>query len=185
MKVSLLEAIADAIMHYEGWNAASRSYRNRNPGNLRATKHDQEQDAEGYRVFPCLEVGFSMLVHDLTCKVSGRNSHHLDRHSTLLDVFKVYAPEGDKNHPVAYAAFVANWLRVVYGVAEIYSTNTLEEIFQIVGQEVPDGVATAGNPGAVPGSVAKVPADGVDGGDGAAGADLPADPASVGGEPGS
>jgi hypothetical protein len=101
-----LEALADSIMQFEGWAKASRSWRNRNPGNLRPTSADQPQ-IDGYRVFPSLVQGFAALRDDLSSKFDG--SHGLTPASTLLDLLSVYAPAGDKNSPNAYTQFVCAW----------------------------------------------------------------------------
>jgi hypothetical protein len=102
-----IEALADAIMQFEGWHRDSRSWRNRNPGNLRPTSPLQKQDGQNYRVFESLAEGFMALREDLAAKFSG--SHGLTLDSTLLDLLNVYAPAGDQNNPSAYAAFVCAW----------------------------------------------------------------------------
>src|SRR5580692_1641738 len=99
-----LEALADAIMNFEGWRRDSRSWRNRNPGNLRPTSSSQPQDGDNYRVFDSLGDGFSALRSDLAAKFGG--SHNLKPDSTLLDLFNCYAPAGDANNPSAYTQFV-------------------------------------------------------------------------------
>lgn len=181
----VVEALADAIMHYEGWNAGSRSYRNRNPGNLRASSAMQEVDPDGYRTFWTLEEGYNALCSDLAHKIDGRNAHDLGPDSTLLDLLKVYAPAGDHNKPVTYAAFVATWLRQVYNSATIMTDTQLRDVFAIAGQEVPHGVTRTEHPEPVPVTESEVPADRVASGPEPAVEDLAPDPAIVGGEPGS
>lgn len=105
-----LEAVADAITHYEGWGPHSRSYRNRNPGNLRDSRLKVGEDADGYAIFPSLQFGYTALLEELGSKFSGHNVHGVTPDSTLSDLFKVYAPAGDRNRPLQYAAFVAGWL---------------------------------------------------------------------------
>jgi hypothetical protein len=103
-----LEALADAIMQFEGWHRDSRSWRNRNPGNLRPVPGtDAACDPEGYRIFASLAEGFSALTADLQAKFRG--SHDLKPSSTLLDLLNVYAPAGDNNNPTAYTQFVCAW----------------------------------------------------------------------------
>jgi hypothetical protein len=102
-----LEALADAIMQFEGWHKDSRSWRNRNPGNLRPFNTVQAQDGDGYRVFGSLWEGFQALLMDLQAKFNG--SHGLTPQSTLLDLLNVYAPAGDANNPTAYTQFVCSW----------------------------------------------------------------------------
>jgi len=108
-----LEALADAIMQFEGWHRDSRSWRNRNPGNLRPTSLQQRSDAQNYRIFDSLADGFQALVADLQAKLHG--SHGFSAESTLLDLLNVYAPAGDKNNPSAYALFVAEWTSHILG----------------------------------------------------------------------
>jgi hypothetical protein len=105
-----LEAVADAIMHYEGWTAGSVANRNRNPGNLRDSPLKIGEDPAGFAVFSDLPTGYHALLHDLECKFSGRNAEGLVPTSTLLDLFNVYAPSSDNNVPLKYADFVATWI---------------------------------------------------------------------------
>src|SRR5258707_9251052 len=102
-----LEALADAIMQFEGWIVRSRSWRNRNPGNLRPYSVIQRKDADGYRVFDSLADGWTALRLDLRAKFEG--SHGLTPESTMLDLLNVYAPAGDANNPTNYTTFVCNW----------------------------------------------------------------------------
>lgn len=183
--VRVIEALADAIQHYEGWNATSRSYRNRNPGNLRASHPTERVDKDGYRVFLYLEDGYAALWSDLWHKITGKNSHGLNAGSSLLQLFSVYAPAGDRNAPVAYAAFAATWLRQVYNNAPVYGTTTIAEIFKLAGEEVPGGEHNTGDPVVPAGSVTEIPFDRVDRGAGVAVESGPSDPATVGDQPGS
>lgn len=72
--MSPIEALADAIMAYNEWIPkgasreipnGSRSWRNRNPGNLRAYTASHMRDKEGYRVFASLTDGFQALIADI------------------------------------------------------------------------------------------------------------------------
>lgn len=143
MSVPVLEAIADAIYLYEGNKARDRAYRNRNPGNLRATDAITPQDAEHYRIFPSMMQGYAALVYDLACKITGMNHTGLDFDSSLVDLFNVYAPAADHNVPAKYAAFVASWLNEVYGVNSISPVRTFRELYAIAKEEVPRGVSAA------------------------------------------
>lgn len=105
--MSALEALADAIMQFEGWKMDSRSWRNRNPGNLRPFATGQSSDSGGYRVFDSLDQGWVALKNDLKAKFDG--SHGLTANSTLLDLLNVYAPAGDANNPTEYTKFVCTW----------------------------------------------------------------------------
>lgn len=141
MRVPVLEAIADAIMRREGWSPGTRSYRNRNPGNLRTSGKDQPCDFEGFRVFPSFTAGYNALLADLRAKVSGHNAHGLTANSTLLELFAVYSPVGDGNNDVEYAAAVAMWIGAACNARGITANDTLQSIFQALGEKVPNGVA--------------------------------------------
>jgi hypothetical protein len=111
--ISGLEAVADAIMSFEGWKIGSRSYENRNPGNLRL--QGRTADDTGYTIFPDLPTGYAALLRELQSKFSGANSHGIGPSSTLLSLFNVYAPPSDNNPTNAYAQFVANWCVAALG----------------------------------------------------------------------
>jgi hypothetical protein len=115
MTINPLEALADAIMAFEGWHVTSVSYRNRNPGNLRDSNLKTGVDAKGYAIFGSLPQGYQALLYDLSAKVRGRSSHRLTPDSTLQSLFDVYAPRADRNNPGAYALFVCAWLEKALG----------------------------------------------------------------------
>jgi len=94
-------------MKFEGWALGSRSYINRNPGNLRLP--GREADDRGYTIFPDLPTGYAALLRELQSKFSGNNAHGIGPSSTVLDLFNVYAPPSDNNPTNAYAQFVARW----------------------------------------------------------------------------
>lgn len=123
--MQVIEALADAFMHHEGWYAGSRSNRNRNPGNLRTVPGViSPKDAGGYRIFPTLAEGYKALCNDLRAKLNG--SHGLTPDHSLLDLLNVYAPAGDNNNPSAYALNVANWLTIALGRPVLTSTTLAE-----------------------------------------------------------
>lgn len=114
------EALADAIMCYEGWipkgqsNAipnGSRSWRNRNPGNLRPSNSSQIRDTDNYRVFASLSDGFAALLADLNYKLKVGFAPT----DTLLSVMNKYAPTGDGNNPTLYTTFICHRLTLVLG----------------------------------------------------------------------
>ncbi|MGH9487149.1 MAG: hypothetical protein ACRD04_06105 [Terriglobales bacterium] len=139
MAVPVLEAIADAIMAFEGWKVGSRSYRNRNPGNLRAATLPHEMDAGGYCVFQSMVTGYQALLRDLRAKVTGQNTHGLNADSSLLDLMSVYAPALNFNSPMMYAAFIAAWLSDVYAPWEFGTLHTISAVFHYADQELPVG----------------------------------------------
>jgi hypothetical protein len=123
--MSPLEALADAIMQFEGWKQGSRSWQNRNPGNLRpAGGASVLTDDSNYRIFSSLSEGFAALVDDLQAKFNG--SHGLTPQSTLLDLLNVYAPAGDANNPNTYTQFVCTWTSRALN-QNITPATTLEE----------------------------------------------------------
>jgi hypothetical protein len=85
---------------------ATLAQRNNNPGNLRG--------ADGrFRSFATLNEGWQALVNDLLAKMTGRTRTGLNGSSTLLELFRVYAPVGDgSNNPATYANNVAARLGV-------------------------------------------------------------------------
>ena len=114
------EALADCIMSFEGWipkgqsNAipnGSRSWRNRNPGNLRPFNQTQARDADNYRVFNSLVDGFSSLLADLNHKLQ----IDFAPQDTLLSVMSKYAPVGDNNNPTTYTIFIVHRLTLILG----------------------------------------------------------------------
>src|ERR1700720_1994736 len=101
--VNGLEAVADSIMRHEGWDPKTRSYQNRNPGNLELGKHtgagivEYPVDSKGFTIFPDFASGYSALLRELASKFSGHNRHGIGPSSTLLALFQVYAPAADSN----------------------------------------------------------------------------------------
>lgn len=108
-----LQATADAIMAFEGWKLGSRSYVNRNPGNLRLV--GRTADDKGYTIFPDLPTGYAALLRELQSKFSGANSHGIGPSSTVLALFNIYAPPSDDNPTNGYAQFVADWVSNALG----------------------------------------------------------------------
>lgn len=106
---SNLDALATAIMTYEGLRPNTPSYRNCNPGNLR------DRATGKFRVFPDFITGYSALLADLKDKCTGKSASGLQPTSSLLDLFKVYAPSSDHNQPATYASFVALWISKTSG----------------------------------------------------------------------
>lgn len=116
-----LEAVADAITKFEGWFPGTKSYQNRNPGNL--------EDGHGHlRVFPDFVSGYSALLADLESKFSGHDTTHLGPDSTILELMLKYAPPADGNPTNAYTAYICNWCTKSLG-KEVSPTTTLKEIW--------------------------------------------------------
>jgi hypothetical protein len=113
-----LDALATAIMWREGepgFRPPARSFRNCNPGNLRA-RGAPSYDAGGFGIYPDVGTGYQDLVDDLADKFTdGKNEHGLGQASTLLQLIDVYAPGQDGNDPNSYAAFAATWVSLAIG----------------------------------------------------------------------
>ena len=107
-----LEAVADAIMQFEGWRPGTRSYENRNPGNL---EYGEKVDAKHYDIFSSLTTGYMALLQELKAKFTGNNAHGIGPESTLLQLFNVYAPPSDNNPTNSYCEFVAEWVSKALG----------------------------------------------------------------------
>lgn len=138
-----IEAVADAIMAYEGWKPGSVSYRNRNPGNLRSSQFATYVGVDGFAEFDSLVNGYIGLKGDLRAKFSGKNEHGITGDTTLLGLMQVYAPAADKNVPLAYAQFVAHWVTLALG-QEIHTSTTLREIAPEVCGSAPAPPAVVG-----------------------------------------
>lgn len=109
---------AEAIKAHEGWflpgtngyPQGSRSYRNRNPGNMRYSPFETGKDG-GFSVFPNEQRGMEALVYQLRLATSGRSKVY-SPDMTLLGFFSKWAPSADANDPEAYAEAVAKRLGV-------------------------------------------------------------------------
>lgn len=100
---------AQAIQKFEGYFPGSKAYKNNNPGNLRYSKF--EIDNDGYSIFPDYPTGWKALLYQLDLAVSGKSKVYTPE-MTLREFFKVWAPATDNNHPENYAVFVARELGV-------------------------------------------------------------------------
>jgi hypothetical protein len=118
-----IEAIADAIMKFEGWAPGSKSYRNRNPGNL--------EDSNGnYHVFQSLVEGYSALLSDLRAKFQGKTKTGLGPDSTLIQLMMKYAPPTDNNPTQAYTDFICGWVTKALGITVTQDT-PLKELWHV------------------------------------------------------
>ena len=111
-------------MTFEGWRPGTKSYVNRNPGNLR-DPHTLE-----FRVYSTFVAGYQALLAELRFKFLGKHPG-LPVTSTLLDLFNIYAPPSDKNPTNSYCTFVAQWASKALGKTITPSTR-LEEIYSEV-----------------------------------------------------
>ena len=132
--ITPLEAFADAICFEEGWYGpnslhplGSRSWRNRNPGNLRSGPRMTVVDSQGYAQYKSLCDGYSDLLDDLSAKFTGKSTTGLGPDSTIQQFFEKYAPSADNNAPDAYARFVANFVSLALG-RPISSMSKLSEL---------------------------------------------------------
>jgi len=104
---------AEAIKIHEGWFPGSRSFRNKNPGNLKYVGQRKAigEDQSGFAIFKTYDDGFYALFKMLDNACEGYSEIY-KAEMTLLEFFAVYAPRSDNNDPVAYAMFVADRLKV-------------------------------------------------------------------------
>lgn len=128
---TLLYDLAKAHEMHEGYFHGSRSWRNRNPGNLRA---GSPTDLDGFTIFPSYEKGFQALMNDIRAKITGHSAHiDYSKNPTFFDYVNVYAPAADGNDPASYAMAV---LRSV-GKYGIMLHTPLAEIAKIIEPSAP------------------------------------------------
>lgn len=137
-KVSRIVDWANATKLFEGWKPNSRSFRNRNAGNLRYTPYTKSlgaigKDYSNFCIFPTDEIGFAALCTFLKDAASRQvKPYHVFSHGipchreimptgragqelpdiTLLNFYEIYAPSEDNNFPKIYSKFVATKLGV-------------------------------------------------------------------------
>lgn len=110
---NLLNEMCLGIQSMEGWYEGSRSWRNRNPGNLvfvgqpGATKEPNGR----FAVFPTYEAGFQALKNMILNAAKGKSKIYYPEMNLLL-FFSVYAPSNDGNNPTKYAEHVAKRMGV-------------------------------------------------------------------------
>ena len=102
------------MAEFEGWNypglpgpqtlTGSPSWRNHNPGNLRASPF-AIGTKDNFAVFINDEVGFQALVWDIWKKCRGETSTGLTSNSTIYDLIKIYSAEPE-SVVLNYALFV-------------------------------------------------------------------------------
>ena len=112
---SKIRAWALAIQSFEGYFAGSRSFRNKNPGNIKYMGLFASlaigKDDKGFCVFETYEKGLDALEILLTRACSGLSSVYSPS-DTLLSFYEKYAPSSDNNHPLSYATAVAKKIGV-------------------------------------------------------------------------
>ena len=103
-----LDLFCRAIQEFEGYYPGSRSFINRNPGNIRFLNQLTAigQDNLGFCIFPTYEAGYQALKNLIIAACSGKSRVYFPTMS-ILAFFNKYAPESDNNPTGAYAAFVA------------------------------------------------------------------------------
>lgn len=120
---SRLDLWALAIQEKEGFFSAgttsfpngSRSWRNNNPGNIKAfgkyKTMSMDVDAGGFCIFASYEKGLEALKILLTDASTGVSKVYKPT-MTLLDFYNVYSPSSDGNSPATYALYVAKRIGV-------------------------------------------------------------------------
>lgn len=118
--VSRLEALADAISRYSGYdNPESAAFQNRNPGNLPAISPRHIRDLQGKRVFQSFLDGYQALLFDLKVKASGKSSTRLKPSSTIRDLMASYG------QPETAAKYIAKFLKRALSIDSITEQTTL------------------------------------------------------------
>ena len=112
-KEVLLNAMCKAIEKHEGYYKGSRSYRNKNSGNLRYAEQAGTigKDKDNFAIFKTYELGFQALKNMILNGAKGKSRiyHPSDN---LFDFFNKYAPSSDNNDPLRYAEVVAKHMGV-------------------------------------------------------------------------
>ncbi len=118
---NFINDLAKAHQIHEGWYPTSRSWRNNNPGNLRA---GPPADSGGFTKFSSYAAGFAALKYDLTVKINGsaRSVNNLMKRTgktyedlIFLDYISIFAPTEDNNSPSSYCNALCRDLKK-YGV---------------------------------------------------------------------
>lgn len=101
--------MAHAIMEWEGYWKDSASYRNNNPGNVKAAGQPGVigKDSQGHAQFADFQAGWDALIYQLTIIFDGR-SRVYNSDMTFYEVFAKYAEANSRR----YAEFVAARLQV-------------------------------------------------------------------------
>lgn len=111
MSMNHIEKMAQAIQEHEGYFQGSRSFRNKNPGNLKFTPYTKQlgaitSDPDGFARFANIAQGIKALIQLITDAKNGLlKSYKPDM--TLLQFFEVYAPDSDGNNSKSYAKRIA------------------------------------------------------------------------------
>lgn len=103
--------MADAIKEHEGYFPGSRSFRNKNPGNLKYTSYTAElgatgKDQDNFCRFASIEQGTKALIQLIRDAKNGLLKAYKPE-MTITQFFEVFAPTSDRNQPIAYAQDVA------------------------------------------------------------------------------
>lgn len=110
---SRIHNFADCIQLYEGWAPGTRSYRNKNPGNIRYTSYTRSLgaiafDKQNFCIFPSYDVGYNALCTFLTDAAQGTLGAY--KGVDFYGFFDRYCPAADGNKPHHYAEYVCQQL---------------------------------------------------------------------------
>lgn len=120
------EALAEAIIHYSGYNdPGSTLHDARNPGGLKAMGLIQARDEKGNRTFQSVIDGIQALFYDVELKVSGKSRAQLKPESTLIDLSASY------NLPITTATAWARFLRKAIHDESISATTPLSYFLEV------------------------------------------------------
>ena len=107
--MKVIDKFCLAIEKMEGYYKGSRSYRNKNCGNLRyiGQKLAIGKDKDGFAIFKTYQDGYNTLKMMVYNACAGKSKIYSPT-MTIAQFFALFAPASDKNDPNHYAITVAN-----------------------------------------------------------------------------
>lgn len=112
-KPEYLTLMCEGIKEHEGWFPNSRSFRNKNPGNLRKGQWSLAigYDKDSFAIFKTEADGMTTLKNMIKNAASGQSKVYKPTDS-LVVFFKKFAPSSDNNNPEHYASVVGKKMGV-------------------------------------------------------------------------
>lgn len=111
-KVDYLDLMCKAIKKHEGWFEGSRSWRNKNPGNIRKGQWSLAigYDKDNFAIFKTEEDGMKTLKTMITNAATGKSNIY-NPDMSLVNFFKKYAPSFE-NDTHRYSSVVGEYMKV-------------------------------------------------------------------------
>ena len=112
-KKSKIDIWCEATQEHEGWFPGSRSWRNKNPGNIKNIGQAKAigKDDKGFCVFATYADGY-MELRNMFVRACTTGSSNYKPTMTLYEFYQKYAPDSDGNNSKQYAEVVAKKLGV-------------------------------------------------------------------------